>query len=250
MVLAYDGSAYHGWQLQPNGITVQAVVEAAIAQILGPHRTLVAGRTDSGVHALGQVIALRTGKPMPANILLRAMNATLPPDVAVNSIEEVPNEFDPRRDAKSKLYRYRVWNEVVRPVLVRTQVAHVYNVNWDAVGKAIPVLLGKQDFASFKDSQCRTANAIRTLTRVELIRNPPAIHETWIEVEGDGFVKHMVRNIVGTLLEVGRGHRPPEWVAEVLAAKDRKVAGPMAPAAGLTLVEVRYGAPQTPKESA
>lgn len=239
LVLAYDGSAYHGWQLQPNGITVQAVVEDAIAKILGPHRTLVAGRTDSGVHALGQVVALRTGKTMEPQILLRAMNAHLPQDIAVSSIEEVSNEFDPRKSAVSKLYRYRVWNERVRPVLVRNQVWHVYGIDWDRVEAALPVLRGKHDFASFQDSQCNAANAIRTLTRVELLRNA-APHETWIEIEGDGFVKHMVRNIVGTLVEVGRGHQAPAWVGEVMEKRNRRAAGPMAPAAGLTLVEVRY----------
>ena len=238
-MLAYDGTAYCGWQLQPNGVTVQQVVEEAIAKILGPHRTLVAGRTDSGVHALGQVIALRTGKPLDAETLMRAMNHHLPLDIAVSSIEEVPNEFDPRKSAVSKLYRYRVWNDFVRPVLVRNQVWHIYGIDWDRVEAALPAVRGKHDFASFQGSNCNAVNAVRTLSRVALIRDA-APHETWIEIEGDGFVKHMVRNIVGTLLEVGRGHEAPEWIEKVMEKKDRRFAGPMAPAAGLTLVEVRY----------
>jgi tRNA pseudouridine38-40 synthase len=239
LVVAYDGSAYCGWQLQPNGITVQQVVEEAIGKILGPHRTLVAGRTDSGVHALGQVVALRTGKTMPPEELMNAMNFHLPPDIAVRSIEEVSNDFDPRKSAVSKLYRYRVWNEFVRPVLVRNQVWHVYGVDWNRVELALPALLGKHDFKSFEGANSNAANAIRTLTRVALIRDP-APNETWLEFEGDGFVKHMVRNMVGTLVEVGRKQHPPKWVAEVIEKRDRKSAGAMAPAAGLTLVEVRY----------
>lgn len=243
LTLSYDGTAYHGWQVQPNGPTVQQVLEDAIGRILGPHRTTAAGRTDAGVHALGQVAALRTGKPMPVSDLQWALNAVLPRDVAVVAAEEVPNEFDPRRDATSKLYRYRVWNQPVRPVHVRDQVWHHYGVDWDRVEAALPALLGKHDFSSFEDSGSSARHAVRTLSRVALVRDPPAEHETWIEVEGDGFLKQMVRNIVGTLVEIGRagpGREPLAWMSEVIAARNRRAAGPTAPASGLCLVRVDY----------
>lgn len=240
LVLAYDGTAYHGWQLQPNGVTVQHVLEEAIGRILGPHRTHVAGRTDAGVHALGQVASFRTGKTMDAATLLRALNAVLPEDVAVRSVEDVSNEFDPRRDARGKLYRYRIWTETTRPVLVRNQVWQVWGLDWEAIERAARLFEGTHDFSSFEGRHSTAAHCVRTLSRVAVLRTPPAEHEAWIEIEGNGFVKHMVRNIVGTLVEVGRGAHPPEWVNEVIAAKDREAAGQTAPSQGLTLVEVFY----------
>jgi tRNA pseudouridine38-40 synthase len=240
LVMAYEGTAYHGWQRQPNGVTIQEVFEDTLAKIIGPHRCVAAGRTDAGVHALGQVVSVRTGKTIATQDLFRALNATLPRDIAIQSIDEVPNEFDPRKDAISKLYRYRVYHAVTRPVLQRNLVWHVFNVDWDAVERAARELVGEHDFASFRDSQCRSKHARRTLTRVEVVRNPPAENECWLEFEGNGFVKHMVRNMVGTLIEIGRGFQKPEWIKEVLAAKDRKAAGTMAAASGLTLVRVVY----------
>lgn len=241
LTVAYDGTAYKGWQLQPNGVTVQKVVEDAIAEIMGPHRTLVAGRTDAGVHALGQVVTLRTGKSMESADLLRAMNAKLPGDVGVTSIVEVPNEFDPQRHAKSKLYRYRVHDHVVKPVHARNHVWHVWNVDWDKVAEAAKVLVGEHDFSSFRAQDCAARSAIRRITRLEVLKDPPAgPPEKWIEVEGSGFLKHMVRNLVGSLVEVGRGFHPVEWIREVLDAKDRRVAGRTAPACGLVLVRVDY----------
>ncbi len=240
LVLAYEGTAYHGWQRQPNGVTIQEVFEDSLAKIIGPHRSVAAGRTDAGVHALGQVVSVRTGKPMAASDLLRALNAVLPRDVAVRSVEDVPNEFDPRKDAVSKLYRYRIYHARTRPVLQRNLVWHVWNVDWNAVDRAARALVGEHDFASFQDSHCVARHAVRTLTRVKVLQTPPAEDECWIEIEGNGFVKHMVRNIVGTLNEIGRGFQKVEWIHEVLAARDRRKAGPMAPASGLVLVKVAY----------
>ena len=239
LVLAYEGTAYHGWQRQPNGVTIQEVFEDALARIIGPHRSVAAGRTDAGVHALGQVVSVRTGKKIATTDLHRALNAVLPKDIAVRSIEEVPNEFDPRRHATSKLYRYRVYHARTRPVFQRNLVWHVWNVDWDAVEQAARALAGEHDFASFQDSQCSAKHAVRTLTRVAVER-AAADDECWLEFEGNGFVKHMVRNMVGTLIEIGRGFQPVEWMREVLAARDRRKAGPMAPASGLVLVKVVY----------
>ena len=240
LVVSYDGTAYLGWQLQPNGVTVQQVLEAAIEKILGPHRTIVAGRTDAGVHALGQVVSLRTGLDPDRDTLLRALNANLPEDVVVRSIDEVPNEFDPVRHAIGKLYRYRFFDGPVRPVLERHFVWQVWNLDWDAMAEAAKRLVGTHDFSSFRDAGAETLTSVRTIDRIELLRRPPETQEVWLEVEGKGFLKHMVRNIAGTLFYVGRRFHPPDWVTEVLEAKDRRRAGPTAPARGLTLVEVRY----------
>lgn len=262
LVVQYDGTAYLGWQYQTQGATVQSTLEDAIAKVLGPHRTLVAGRTDSGVHALAQVAALRTGKAFPASELHRALNGILPPDINILSCEVVPNEFDPRRDALRKLYRYRFFDRVVRPVFERNQTWHVWNVDWDRMALGIPHLVGTHDFLSFqgsganpkpgavgKNGRPKTAiKTVRTIYRLELVRPAAFPNEVWLEVEGNGFLKQMVRNIAGSLLQVGRGFREPEWIASILAAKDRNVAGPTAPASGLTLVRVEYPPPATPSE--
>lgn len=255
LVVQYDGSAYSGWQRQPGRPTVQQALEDAIAKVIGPHRTVAAGRTDAGVHALGQVVAVRTGVAFPAGELHRALNALLPADVAVVSIEVVSNEFDPRRDAVSKLYRYRLFDRPVRPVFERAHTWHVWNVDWDRVEAAARHLVGTHDFASFQGAGADHAprarrggtrkprSTVRTIHRLDVIRDPPRPDEVWLELEGNGFLKQMVRNLVGSLLQVGRGLREPAWIEKVLAARDRTAAGPTAPASGLTLVRVEYAEP-------
>jgi tRNA pseudouridine38-40 synthase len=260
LVVQYEGTQYLGWQLQPTGPTLQQVIEEAIARVIGPHRIFAAGRTDAGVHALGQVVTVRTGKAMPAAELHRALNGILPPDIAVLSCDVVPNEFDPRRDALRKLYRYRFFDRRIRPVFERNFVWHVWNVDWERMERAIPHFVGTHDFASFQGAGANRQTTppksgrpklpkktVRTIFRMDLLRPPPPHEsEVWLEVEGNGFLKQMVRNLVGSLMQVGRGFREPEWIAEVLAAKDRSVAGPTAPASGLTLVRVEYALPQEP----
>ena len=255
--MQYEGTAYLGWQYQPKGPTVQQALEDAIARILGPHRIQAAGRTDAGVHALAQVASLRTGKAFPAAELHRALNAILPPDIVIVSVEVVPNEFDPRKDALRKTYRYRFFDRRIRPVFDRNLVWHVWNVDWDRVEAASRHLLGTHDFASFKGAggdpkpgavtksgrPKLPRKTVRTVHRVDLIRTPPAPEEVWLEIEGNGFLKQMVRNLVGSLVHVGRGFREPQWIAELLAARDRTLAGPTAPASGLTLVRVEYAQP-------
>lgn len=241
LVLAYEGTAYYGWQIQPGLHTVQQVLEDAIAKVIGPHRTTVAGRTDTGVHALGQVVSLRTGVALPAVELHRALNGILPPDIGVLSCEVVPNEFDPQRGATGKTYRYRLHDAFIRPVLNRNFVWHVWNVDWDRVEEAARHLVGTHDFASFAHSAHGKKTTVRTIRRLEVIRRPPgADSEVWIEVDGNGFLKQMVRNVVGSLVVIGRGLHPPVWIDEVLDARDRRKAGPTAPASGLTLVRVEY----------
>lgn len=253
LVVQYEGTAYLGWQYQTQGATVQSTLEDAIARVLGPHRIMASGRTDAGVHALAQVVTLRTGKAFPAAELHRALNGILPPDIAVLTCEVVPNEFDPRKDAIGKLYRYRFYDHRIRPVFERNLVWHVWNVDWERFAKGIPYLVGTHDFAAFqgaganpkpgatfKSGRLKLARTtVRTIHRLELVRRP-APNEVWMEIEGSGFLKQMVRNIAGSLMQVGRGFREPEWIAEILAGKDRSLAGATAPASGLTLVRVEY----------
>ena len=260
LVVQYEGTAYIGWQYHPNGPTVQQTIEEAIAKVIGPHRISVAGRTDAGVHAIAQVATLRTGVALPAAELHRALNGILPPDIAITSCEAVPNEFDPRRDALRKLYRYRFFDRRIRPVFERDQVWHVWNVDWDRMEKALPLLVGTHDFASFMGAggQPRKGavhksgrpklpkKTVRPVFRLEILRTPPRDHEVWLEIEGNGVLKQMVRNIAGSLMQVARGFHEPEWIAEVLAAKDRSVGGTTAPASGLTLVRVEYASPESP----
>jgi tRNA pseudouridine38-40 synthase len=249
LTLEYDGTDYVGWQVQPNGLSVQAVVERALGKLLGaPTPVQCAGRTDAGVHALGQVVAFNAAQPLPLKAYLRGLSGLLPPDVAVVAVEEVAAEFDPRRDARGKRYRYRVCNRAVRsPLRRRTHWEVFAPLNVLAMREAAPYLLGRHDFSAFRASDCGAAHAVRTLWRLDV---EAAGDELAFVVEGTAFLKHMVRNLVGTLVEVGKGRQPPGWVAEVLASRDRTRAGPTAPAHGLVMEEVFYvpprGAPAAP----
>ncbi|MGZ6028048.1 MAG: tRNA pseudouridine(38-40) synthase TruA [Myxococcaceae bacterium] len=240
LTLEYDGTDFVGWQRQPNGRSVQAVLEAALAELLGgPVAAAAAGRTDAGVHALGQVVAFDSSRPLPAKAYVRGLSALLPEDVAVVAAEEVPDGFDPRRWANGKRYRYLISRRASRaPLLRRTHWEVFARLDVQSMVAAAPVLLGTHDFSSFRAANCEAPHPRRTLRTLSLHEEGEVLR---IEVEGTAFLKHMVRNIVGSLVEVGRGKRPPRWVGEVLAATDRTLAGPTAPAHGLTLVEVTYG---------
>ncbi len=240
LTLEYDGTDFVGWQRQPNGRSVQAVLEAALAELLGgPIAAVAAGRTDAGVHALGQVVAFDSSRPLPAKAYVRGLSGLLPEDVAVVGAEEVPDGFDPRRWASGKRYRYLISRRASRaPLLRRTHWEVFTPLDVQSMTTAAPVLLGTHDFSSFRAANCEAPHPRRTLRTLSLHEDGEVLR---IEVEGTAFLKHMVRNIVGSLVEVGRGKRPAGWVGEVLAAKDRTLAGPTAPAHGLTLVEVTYG---------
>jgi len=240
LTLEYDGTDFVGWQLQPNGRSVQAVLESALAELLGaPVSADAAGRTDAGVHALGQVVAFDAPRALPGKAYLRGLSSLLPPDVAVVAAEEVPDDFDPRRWATGKRYRYLISRRPGRsPLLRRTHWELFASLDVEAMRSAAPALLGPHDFSSFRAANCEAPHPRRTLRELGLHEDGDVLR---IEVEGTAFLKHMVRNVVGSLVEVGRGKRPPEWIAEVLAAKDRTLAGPTAPAHGLTLVAVTYG---------
>ena len=240
LTLEYDGTDFVGWQRQLNGRSVQTVVEAALAELLGVWvQAVAAGRTDSGVHALGQVVAFDAPRALPAQAYLRGLTGLLPPDVAVVAAAEAPDGFDPRRWATGKRYRYCLTRRASRsPLLRRTHWELFGPLDVEAMRTAARALLGTHDFTSFRAADCEAPHARRTLRTVQLTDLGETLQ---LELEGTAFLKHMVRNIVGSLVEVGRGKHPPEWIAEVLAARDRTLAGPTAPAHGLTLVEVTYG---------
>jgi len=240
LTLEYEGTAYVGWQRQPNGVSVQEVMERALAELLGARVEVVAaGRTDSGVHALGQVVAFDAPRTLPLGAYLRGLSALLPPDVAVVAAEEVGPDFDPRRWASGKRYRYLISNRPVRsPLRRRTHWEVFAPLDVGAMDEAARPLLGTHDFSAFRAANCEAKTPVRTLRELVVLGDGDVVQ---LEVEGTAFLKHMVRNIVGTLVEVGRGERPVPWVAEVLASADRTRAGPTAPAHGLVLVEVTYG---------
>lgn len=241
LVLEYDGTDFEGWQRQdPAHRSVQGEVEKALARVTGERVGVVgAGRTDAGVHAEGQVASVRVDTELDAERLARALNAVLPADVAVVSARPEADTFHARRDARSKLYRYQIWNGAHRSPLRERRWAWVRApLDVEAMRRAAAHLAGRHDFASFQSRGSSPRTTERTLFAVDL--GGEAGGELWLRVEGDGFLRHMVRNLAGTLIEVGRGRRPPEAMPAVLAARDRRAAGPRAAAAGLTLVRVRY----------
>jgi len=244
LTLAYDGTAYAGWQVQPREKTVQQVLEKAIEKVTGEQvRVLASGRTDAGVHALGQVVGFRTKTALSPDVLRRALNAELPHDVAVLATAGAPEDFHPIRDAVRKRYRYVIHDGPVRDVF-RLRYSWKYKTRLDdaAMARAARALLGKHDFSSFETSGAERNDSIRTVYDVSLERGRGG-HADLItfEIEADGFLYNMVRAIVGTLVEVGRGAQDVSWVAHVLAAADRPAAGPTAPPQGLYLVAVDYG---------
>lgn len=240
LVLAYDGSDFHGWQTQPAVRTVQETLEAAIAAITREERVRVnaSGRTDAGVHALGQVVNFYTTTRIAPPALMRAINSQLPADVSVRAADDVPQAFDANRDARRKLYRY-VINDGPDPNLFVRRYAHQvrYRLDAAAMARAATVLVGRHDFHSFETDWPNRLTSIRTITHLSVNR---AADFVWIDVEADGFLYNMVRSITGTLMNVGRGYWPEERVAEILHAEDRREAGPTAPAEGLFLMRVTY----------
>jgi tRNA pseudouridine38-40 synthase len=239
MTVAYDGTRYHGWQQQPGQVTVQGTLIETLAPILRERPVLEgASRTDSGVHALGQVAAFPTVHAITPERLLAAVNSRLPEDMAVTEVREAPPDFRPSVHATSKHYRYRLHRGRFRPIFEGRYVWHWYwPLDVEAMRAAARLMTGRHDFASFQARGGNREETVRTLLALDVVEAGPELH---FEVRGDRFLYRMVRNLVGTLTEVGRGHRPPEWVQEVLAARDRRAAGPTAPPQGLCLMEVRY----------
>jgi tRNA pseudouridine38-40 synthase len=239
--LEYDGAGFVGWQAQAGAQrTVQDEFEAAIARVTGQQlRVVAAGRTDAGVHARGQVASAQISTELSPLVLQRALNQSLPEDLAVVAAERVADDFHARFSAIGKLYCYRVWNASTRSPMRSARVHWVAReLDVPAMAKAAEAFLGSHDFAALQAAGSDVESTVRTLERLDVEREPPGELVFW--VQGDGFLRHMVRNLVGTLLEVGSGRRSIESMGELLACGDRRRAGPTAPAAGLTLVQVFY----------
>ena len=239
LVLEYDGTCYSGWQRQPDHPTIQGSIERAIREVSQATVSVIgAGRTDAGVHALGQVASFRTDRSWPASNWMRALNAVLPKDIAVRSSALMDDHFHAQHDARGKLYTYRILHRPARPTVDRAFVWHIYKpLNDTAMQQAAASLIGLQDFSSFEGSLTDNTNPICHLQRLTVIRHDDQI---LIEAYADRFLKHMVRAIIGTVVEVGLGTRTPDSLTEVLRARDRSAAGLTAPAHGLCLMRVDY----------
>jgi len=241
LTLEYDGAGFDGWQVQAAGSrTIQGCLEDAVERVCGQRvRVDGSGRTDAGVHALGQVASLRVESRLDAAALQRALNGVLPEDVVVVAAAAAPDDFHARRDARGKLYSYRIWNGASRSPL---RAARSYWVapalDLAAMRAAASAFVGRHDFASLQAAGSDIEQTVRTLRELDLLGESRG--EIEIRVEGDGFLRHMVRNLAGTLIEVGRGRRGPDSIPDLLLCCDRRQAGPTAPAQGLTLVEVSY----------
>lgn len=239
LIIEYDGTDYHGWQMQPNGKTIQAVLQEAVARLTGESAGVVAaGRTDAGVHAYGQVISFALQRTVTTETLLCGLNALTPPDMCVRSAEIVADDFHPRRAALSRVYVYRIWNGRWVSPFWRRYVCHVRGqINDERMRAATAHLIGEHDVSSFQAAGCEAKHAVRRVLRSELDRSGDLLTYT---IEANGFLRHMVRNVIGTLVEVGRGSRQADDLPALLAARDRTQAGPTAPACGLCLTQVKY----------
>lgn len=243
LTIAYDGTAYAGWQVQSGQTTVQEVLETALTAVTGEQiRVTASGRTDAGVHARGQVVSFRTKSRLASEVLQRALNANLPQDVAILEAADAPPGFDANRDAVRKRYRYVIDNSPLRNVFGRHYCwQYPFHLDAEAMDRAAQVLRGKHDFASFQTQGSQRVTTVRTIFDALVRRGEGAdCHLLNVEVEADGFLYNMVRAIVGTLVEVGRGARSEAWVAEVLNSVDRRCAGRTAPPQGLCLMWVEY----------
>ncbi|HEV2492494.1 MAG TPA: tRNA pseudouridine(38-40) synthase TruA [Terriglobia bacterium] len=253
LVIAYDGTDFHGWQRQPSLPTVQALLETMLTRLLGESQDPVAvhasGRTDAGVHASCQVANFKTTSPIPCANLLTALNDLLPPTVRVRDVRDVRESFHARYDVRAKTYRYRIHlGPICPPFLARYVYHYPYPLDPRRIAYSAKFLAGEHDFTSFAavpahagddEAHDGAPSMVRTIFNWRLILRPRTRLLIY-EVRGSGFLHHMVRNIVGTLIEAGRGKFAPEDVRRILAARDRTQAGPTAPAHGLCLVKVEY----------
>jgi tRNA pseudouridine38-40 synthase len=243
LTLAYDGSNYSGWQIQPGRVTLQETLERTLAKVTGKSiRVTASGRTDAGVHALGQVVSFQSETPLAPEVLEKALNAELPHDMAVLSAAEARADFHATGDAVKKRYRYVLHDGPIRDVFSRRYLWHVRSrLDETAMHRAAQTLRGTHDFSSFETHGSQRDSSIRTVFDITVERGQGTGSDCLVvEVEADGFLYNMVRTIVGTLVEVGRGTQGHEWPQQVLAACDRKAAGQTAPPQGLFLVRVDY----------
>jgi len=239
ITVAYDGTELVGWQRQASGTSIQGLLEDALREIDGRSVTVTgAGRTDAGVHALGQVAAFTLERSIEPDVVTRALNARLPDAVRVLSTAVAAADFHPRFDARAKTYRYRLCVAPVLSPFERRYAWHVGALDVDATRVAARCVEGRHDFAAFQSAGTEVATTERTIAASRITSEDAGLLA--YEITGDGFLRHMVRSIVGTLVEIGRGRRPASWMDEVIASRDRGAAGPTAPAAGLFLMSVDY----------
>lgn len=243
LTLAYDGTDFAGWQRQPNKRTVQGELERTVEQITGqPAICIASGRTDAGVHALGQVVSFTSRTWLTPEALTKALNAELPEDMLVFQVVKAADGFHAQRDALRKRYRYVIEDGRLRDLFDRKYLWHIYQqLDVDAMRAAATPLVGRHDFASYETTGSQRLTTTRTVFDLLVERRESELtSRIIIEVEADGFLYNMVRNIVGTLVAVGKGKQPASWPAEALAARDRTKAGMTAPPQGLFLVGVQY----------
>jgi tRNA pseudouridine38-40 synthase len=246
LTIAYDGTAFVGWQRQAEGTSIQGLLETAIGDLDGRDVMVVgSSRTDAGVHALGQAASVTLARTIDGPTLVQAVNVRLPPAVRVLEASEVPASFNARFDAKAKTYRYRILNDEVVPPFDQPYVWHVPSPRLDveAMAEAARVFEGRHDFSAFQAAGSSTVTTTRVVFSATVIEEPSpwgGARLVVFEIRGDGFLRHMVRTMAGTLVEVGRGARPPAWTAEVLESRDRGKAGRNVPPSGLVLVGVEY----------
>lgn len=238
LVVAYHGAAYHGWQIQPQVPTVEGALTDALERMTGQRpKVWGASRTDAGVHALGQVAAFDHDGPHDAKTFYRALNHLTPDDVAIVAADVVPDGFHPRHSARGKIYRYDLWTRYERSPFLGDRSMHVRRpLDVAAMQAAADRLVGEHDFSSFRAAGCDASSPVRRILAIRVL--DPGDGRVRVRVAGSAFLKYMVRNIVGTLVEVGVGRRPPEWIDAVLSARDRSAAGATAEPRGLTLVRV------------
>jgi len=239
LTLAYDGTDFHGWQIQPQLRTVQGDLKCALEKLFNHEVNVTgSGRTDAGVHAHGQVASVETFRTMDTDAVLRGVNALLPLEVRVLLVEEVSPDFHARRSARSKTYEYHVWRSpIVSPFQVRYVYPFRYPLDEKSTDCASKYFVGTHDFTSF----CATSTQIEDRTRTIFEAYWDRADAKWVfRIRGNGFLQYMVRTIAGTLLEIGRGRLTPEQLPGIFAARDRRLAGPSLPAHGLHLMEVQY----------
>ena len=239
LIVAYDGTNYKGWQVQPNGITIEEVLNKKLTELLGEEITVAgASRTDSGVHSLGNVAAFDTNTRMPAEKISFALNQRLPEDIVVQDSCEVPEDWHPRYQNSRKTYEYRILNRTFRMPSRRFDTYFYHHpLDVEKMQKAASYLVGEHDFKSFCAIGAQVKTTVRTVYACDVLKNGEIIT---IRVTGNGFLYNMVRIIAGTLIQVGGGALPPERIPEIVAAQDRSAAGPTAPAQGLTMMGIEF----------